>query len=338
MANSLIRIWSPSTNFKQSRVSHCSVSLESGKVGVCQQTSMLFCSSLHRCRQSISIFAAMGARTACIEPCLRIVASCNGLRETTILQPSTLDSFDECLLSIYNVAALLADELPKRPLNRLNLRIACRTASWPSLLENALTIGYSKPDFVAAELVPLRRADVLQAATLSDIVDPNAFLERIDHLGISALASKPITLKMLLDTFRRHGDLPGNVLELYETGCTILCEEQNESRRAAHRVGSLNPRERVAVAGRIAAVTQFGNRFAIWTGTEAQGVPPEDVPVAKLIGGNETARNFRDLPFSLADGNSMPSSNCRMQYGRRFMERGWVATSSTAMRSQTNTG
>jgi hypothetical protein len=203
-----------------------------------------------------------------------------------------LDSFDECLLRIDNVAALLADELPKRPLNRLKLRIACRTASWPPVLENALTTGYSKPDFVAAELVPLRRADVLQAATLSDIVDPIAFLERIDHLGISALASKPITLKMLLDTFRRHGNLPGNVLELYETGCTILCEEQNESRRAAHRVGSLNPRERVAVAGRIAAVTQFGNCFAIWTGTEAQGVPPEDVPVAKLIGGNETAEDL----------------------------------------------
>jgi hypothetical protein len=203
-----------------------------------------------------------------------------------------LDSLDECLLRIDNVAALLADELPTRPLSRLKLRIACRTASWPPLLENALTMGYSKPDFVAAELVPLRRADVLQAATLSDIVYPNAFLERIDHLGISALASKPITLKMLLDTFRRHGDLPGNVLELYETGCTILCEEQSESRRAAHRVGSLNPRERVAAAGRIAAVTQFGNRFAIWTGTEAQGVPPEDVPVAKLIGGNETAEDL----------------------------------------------
>src|SRR5208282_1995086 len=53
-----------------------------------------------------------------------------------------LDSFDECLLRIDNVAALLADELPKRPLNRLKLRIACRTASWPPLLENALTIGY----------------------------------------------------------------------------------------------------------------------------------------------------------------------------------------------------
>ncbi|HEV2395985.1 MAG TPA: hypothetical protein VGS27_03440 [Candidatus Sulfotelmatobacter sp.] len=202
-----------------------------------------------------------------------------------------LDSFDECLLRIDNVAALLADELAKRPLNRLKLRIACRTASWPSLLENALTKGYGKTDFVAAELVPLRRIDVLQAAALSDIVDTNAFLERIDHLGISALASKPITLGMLLNTFQRDGDLPGNVLELYEKGCTILCEEQNESRRAAHRVGSLNPKERVAVAGRIAAVTQFGNRFSVWTGTEAQGAPPEDVTLAQLIGGPEAAED-----------------------------------------------
>jgi len=37
-----------------------------------------------------------------------------------------LDSFDECLLRIDTVAALLADELPRYPLRRVNLRIACR--------------------------------------------------------------------------------------------------------------------------------------------------------------------------------------------------------------------
>jgi hypothetical protein len=198
-----------------------------------------------------------------------------------------LDSFDECLLRIDNVAALLADELPQRPLKRLKLRIACRTASWPPLLENALTRGYGKTDFAAAELVPLRRADVLQAATVSEIADPNSLLERIDDLGISSLASKPITLKMLLDNFQRDGDLPGNLPELYEKGCTILCEEQNESRRVSHRFGRLSPGERMAVGGRIAAVTQLGNRFAIWIGTEAQGVPPEDVAIADLTGGSE---------------------------------------------------
>lgn len=200
-----------------------------------------------------------------------------------------LDSLDECLLRIDNVAALLADELPKRPLNRLKLRIACRTASWPALLESTLKARYGEADFAATELVPLRRTDVLQAATLTGLVEPAAFLERVDHLQLSVLASKPITLKMLLDTFQRDGDLPGNVLELYEKGCTILCEEQNQSRRAAQRMGDLSPKQRVVVAARIAAVTQLGNRFAVWTGTEAQGVQPEDVPVSELTGGDETA-------------------------------------------------
>ena len=43
-----------------------------------------------------------------------------------------LDSLDECLLRIENVANLFSDELPKQPIDRLRLRVACRTArrSW----------------------------------------------------------------------------------------------------------------------------------------------------------------------------------------------------------------
>ncbi len=198
-----------------------------------------------------------------------------------------IDSLDECLLRIDSVAALLADEIPKYPLDRLKLRIACRTASWPALLERALKSAYGENSFAATELVPLRRVDVLQAATLSGITDPDSFLARVDELHITSFAIKPVTLKMLLDTFRREGDLPGNVVDLYEKGCSILCEEQNESRRASRRTGDLSPRDRVAVASRIAAATQFGNRFAVWTGTEAEGAPEEDVAVGDLVGENE---------------------------------------------------
>jgi len=198
-----------------------------------------------------------------------------------------IDSLDECLLRIDSVAALLADEIPKYPLDRLKLRIACRTASWPPLLEKALKSGYGENLFAATELVPLRRVDVLQAATLSGITDPDSFLARVDELHITSFAIKPVTLKMLLDTFQREGDLPGNVVDLYEKGCSILCEEQNESRRASRRTGDLSPRDRVAVASRIAAATQFGNRFAVWTGTDAEGVPEEDVAVGDLVGETE---------------------------------------------------
>jgi predicted NACHT family NTPase len=148
-----------------------------------------------------------------------------------------LDSFDECLLRIETVAALLADELRKYQLDRLKLRIACRTAAWPPLLERALRAGYGDDHFTATELVPLRRADVLGAAALSGITKPEAFLERVDQLELAPLACKPITLKFLLETFQREGDLPTDLISLYEKGCLILCEEQNESRRAAGRTG-----------------------------------------------------------------------------------------------------
>ena len=198
-----------------------------------------------------------------------------------------LDSLDECLLRIDNVAAILADELPKQPIDRLCLRIACRTAAWPALLEKALEKLFGTCN--AYELVPLRRTDVRRAAERSGIADPDAFLTRIDDLEISSLAIKPVTLKFLISTYLQDGDLPKDHLELYEKGCRILVEEGSDSRRSASRRGRLNPDERLAVAGRLAAVTQLCNRFAVYTGLEANGVPPEDVRLDDMIGGVERA-------------------------------------------------
>jgi len=198
-----------------------------------------------------------------------------------------LDSLDECLLRIDNVAALLADELPKLPVDRLRLRIACRTATWPSILERALEklFGECHP----YELVPLRRIDVKHAAEESVIGDPSAFLGKIDELDVSSLAIKPVTLKFLISTYQKDGDFPKDHLALYEKGCRILCEEPSDSRRGAGKKGRLNPDERLAIASRIAAVTQLCKRFAVYAGREADVVPPEDVLIGELSGGLERA-------------------------------------------------
>jgi predicted NACHT family NTPase len=174
-----------------------------------------------------------------------------------------LDSLDECLLRIDNVATILADELPTQPINRLRLRIACRTAPWPAVLEKALEKLFG--DCNAYELVPLRRIDVQRAAEQSGIRDPSAFLSRIDELDISSLAIKPVTLKFLISNYIQDGDLPKDHLELYEKGCRILVEEGSDSRRSAGQGGRLNPDERLAVASRIAAVTELCSRFAVYT-------------------------------------------------------------------------
>ncbi len=49
-----------------------------------------------------------------------------------------LDSLDECRMRIENVSAVLIRELERLPTACLSLRIACRTAEWPSHLESAL--------------------------------------------------------------------------------------------------------------------------------------------------------------------------------------------------------
>ena len=46
---------------------------------------------------------------------------------------------------------------------------------------------------------------------------------------------------------------------------------------------------RMEIASRIASVTQLGNHFAVWTGTEAGNIPPEDISIAQLAGGTEAA-------------------------------------------------
>ena len=197
-----------------------------------------------------------------------------------------LDSLDECLLRIDNVASLLADELPKHPTERLILRIACRTVPWPPILETALINIYGDSGFKAYEMAPLRRVDVREAAHQCGISDVDGFLSRIDAIDISSHAIKPVTLKFLVNTYLKDGRFPANQIDLYERGCKALCEEHSES-RGKTLTGSLSADERLAIASRIAAVMQFANRFAVWTGNETEAEFSEDVLVSELCGGYE---------------------------------------------------
>jgi hypothetical protein len=73
-----------------------------------------------------------------------------------------LDSLDECQLQIRNVANILIAELKKLPVERLRLRVACRTADWPRYLEDNLRERWGENDVGVYELAPLRRVDVVE--------------------------------------------------------------------------------------------------------------------------------------------------------------------------------
>jgi predicted NACHT family NTPase len=206
-----------------------------------------------------------------------------------------LDSLDECLLQIKKLATLLVDELSDyhEQIGRLTFRLACRTAVFPSVLEQGLKKLFGESSVGIYELAPLRQKDVTEAAKAEGIA-PNPFLEEVYKKSIVPLAIKPITLKFLLNTYRRHnGQFPENqrLHELYLEGCRCLCEETNESRLASNTKGELNVDQRLIVAARIAAVTVFSNRFAVWTGVDRGDVPDEDVLLRKLCTGHEVANS-----------------------------------------------
>jgi predicted NACHT family NTPase len=199
-----------------------------------------------------------------------------------------LDSLDEGLLSIPTLAVGLVDELKKRKyqnhINRLHLRLACRTFVFPVILEEGLKDLWKEANVAIYELAPLRRIDVIEAAKAEGFSSDD-FLKEIDQKDVVPLAIKPITLGFLLNIYRRHnGQFPPQqkLHELYLEGCKLLCEEVNKSRRASNRTGNFDSDQRLIVAARIAAVTIFANRFAVWTGVDQGHVPAEDVLLQRL--------------------------------------------------------
>ncbi|MBI3248296.1 MAG: hypothetical protein HYZ50_17455 [Deltaproteobacteria bacterium] len=197
-----------------------------------------------------------------------------------------LDSLDEGLLQIRVLSSLLADELKKCPVDRLSLRIACRTAEWPESLGTDLQSLWEERAVGVFELTPLRRVDVIEAAQASGI-NRDSFLAEIERVAAAPLAIKPVTLALLLKTYQRHGTFPKIRAELYREGCRLLCEETNKDRREKRLIGEFSADQRLMVAARIAAVSVFANRYAVWTAVDQGDVPLEDVTVRELSGGRE---------------------------------------------------
>ena len=197
-----------------------------------------------------------------------------------------LDSLDECLLRIDTLAVLLADELGRCLVDGLSLRITCRTAEWPHSLEQALKRLWGEGNVGVFELVPLRRRDVRTAAEAEGL-DAARFLGAVENGHAVPLAIKPVTLRMLMNLFKKGEAFPAKQAVLYEDGCRLLCEEPNEARREVGPRSALSPDALLAVASRIAAVTVFGNRYAVWNDIDQGNVAPEDVTVRKLVGGAE---------------------------------------------------
>ncbi|GAB5606486.1 NACHT domain-containing protein [Sideroxyarcus sp. TK5] len=210
-----------------------------------------------------------------------------------------LDSLDECRLTIPAVARILAAQLESVPTDRLSLRLTCRTFDWPEHLTRSLKKLWPSKEGDADrvsifELAPLRRVDIQKAAADRSL-NGDIFLEEVLSKEIQPLASHPITLNMLLGLFGRPNGLPKQRAELYRQGCETLSEEHSSFRNEAGHAGTLNKRQRMAVAGRIAAQMIFSQRSSIWLSNEWEA-EAGDLIESEMIGDVERA-DGHDFPL-----------------------------------------
>jgi len=209
-------------------------------------------------------------------------------------EPATiaLDSLDEGRLAISNIVKVLLRAFQDRrsTLDRIRLRVTCRTADWPTTFEDGLKDLWSEQNVCVYQLAPLRRCDVAVAVKANGL-EPTEFVKEVDRREAVPFAIKPITLQFLINSFASRQHLPATKADLYLHGCLGLCEE-SESRKDVGGTGKLSAPERLAIASRIAAITMFGGFSAIWTGADLGNMPATDISVRRLSGGQERANEI----------------------------------------------
>ncbi|WP_323958883.1 hypothetical protein GC088_10015 [Arthrobacter sp. JZ12] len=201
----------------------------------------------------------------------------------------TLDSFDEAHTRIETLHLVLADYLDTWDCARLQLRIVSRTAEWPTSLERRLEKHFD--EVVPFELLPLRRQDAGNIAR-SYGLDPEPFLSAIEASQVVPLASRPLTLRLLAETYKNEGTLPRRSADIYKRGLLALCEEINPERRDAKGPTRHQGAELFAAASRLAAFSIFSGRQCFWLGPTALA-EPEDLSIHECSTG---ATAERDTP------------------------------------------
>jgi hypothetical protein len=202
-----------------------------------------------------------------------------------------LDGLDEGLNDLPQLDQILQevlDELLETDREMLRLRITCRSARWPARLEESLRERWDSDQIKIMGLAPLDRGDVALAAEGVGVADPDAFLDAIQQQGLVALATHPVTLLQLLESYADHARLPATVHQAYLEACLRLCTEHRRSTDPRQLQAQTSPEQLLAVAARLAAVVQFGP-YATVSDTPFTGNPAasDDLRLSRLDDSDE---------------------------------------------------
>jgi len=210
-----------------------------------------------------------------------------------------LDSFDECLLRLDNLASLFAEHIRRlKTIAGLFFRIASRTAEWRIALEQAMRQMWGNDKVGVYELAPLTRNQV-HVAVEAEGVTPLPFIKEVIDREVVSFAIKPLTLDLLIRIWKkRGGSLPPTQKEIYEQGCLELCSEANPERDTPQLRRHLMAEQRMAIAAHIAAATMFCKRSAISINDRSTAALETDLTMAELSQGEVKFRKGL-LPVNL---------------------------------------
>lgn len=197
-------------------------------------------------------------------------------RQGTRMMTLVIDGIDEGLIKIPGFVDFLTGLLQAEPFERMQVVLACRSLEWPqSEGERLMGLWRNKGMTGVFELCPLRDRDArLAAETVLTGKGPRAvgnFIRAVRQHQLHGLATRPLTLKMLLHEYQNRGGFSKTHRELYRKFSHHLCLDPDEARRIRlkHQPSlslQVTPAIRQRVAGRIAALLLVCGRSAIWTG------------------------------------------------------------------------
>ncbi|PBC45342.1 hypothetical protein CJ177_46375 [Rhodococcus sp. ACPA1] len=191
-----------------------------------------------------------------------------------------LDQADESSY-LRHLPRRLKNALQSRDISRVRVLIACRTADYPMIMTDVLSDVFGSCRCI--DLAPLTREE---AETLADSADVpgKSLVDAAEAAGAAVLASVPLTLELLVLTYRIDGQLHGTPQELFARGVHRLVEDPDPDRLTSAMVTT--GQQRLAVAGRVAAWMLLSGHRTVWRGA-AFGAGDFDLSGDVLAGGTE---------------------------------------------------
>ena len=222
-----------------------------GAAGLGKTHELSVVANLERAKQKRVVFASLGA-LATDATGLRLeieTLSINAGMDTVLI----LDSLDEAMVPVPYVGNVLSNWIGRSLGGKPSLRIACRSTVWPSFLIAALENVYGRDQVRTVELLPLDRTDIRVAAEAEEI-NPQIFLKAINEANAFSLATRPLTLQLLIDEFRTSGKVEiGKHFELFSRAVQRLCADPVE-RRERRTARLMNVEASVKLAAEVSTI------------------------------------------------------------------------------------